>query len=102
MVSKEDLCDQLKKLLTLDVDFSRMNKADLEKLWSFLTDPSKVVTMTANYVREKARKEILDVRLRDIIEKPLQNDDSGPLGLGILPSLRKKIFIQQHKQKEQS
>lgn len=102
MVTKEELSDRLNELLKIEVDFSKMTKADLKALINVFSDPSAIIELGIKQIRDKAKKEILEKRLGDILDLPKKG--GGPLGLGILPTIlnRDKRFGKKHQKVEQT
>jgi len=96
-LTKEDIKDQINEILSLDLDWSRMSKEDLEKLLSFVRDPYNLIKIGVKNVRGKVKKEVMEeIMGRPLLEELLREttpegeapEDKGPLGLGILPRLR--------------
>ena len=98
MSTKEDLSEKMNELLGLEdkVDFSKLTKEDLEKLFKALGDPTRLIQTGVKQLRQKARKEILEKPLKEIMDKPFieglleRENNKGPLGLGIIPRLLRK------------
>ena len=92
MVTKEDMSDEINKILGTEddpIDFTKMNKEDLDKLLKVLNNPAKLIQIGIRNLRQKAKKEILEKPLKEILERPLieevmSSDRGGILGLGIL------------------
>lgn len=94
MATKEELSDRLNDLLGLEdsVDFTGMRKEDLERLLEVFVDPARLIQTGIKQLRSKARREILERPLKDLMDKPflegfLTERDKGPLGLGLLPRI---------------
>lgn len=96
-MDKQKLSDSLNVMLGLEkdkLDFTKMSKEDLEKLVALLKDPSHLIKAGIKTLRLKARQEIVEKPLKDILEKPFleeilsgEKGKEGPLGLGILPRI---------------
>ena len=100
MVTKEELSDQLNELLALEdtVDFAKMTKEDLETLLRTVGEPSNLIRIGWKNLRNKAKKEILEELMgRPLLDEVLkrvpaeEGGNKGPLGFGILPSVRTSI-----------
>jgi len=95
MATKEELSERLNAILSLEdtIDFTKLTKEDLERLVKVVEDPSRLIQTGVKQLREKARREILERPLKELMDKPfieglLERDaDKGPLGLGILPRI---------------
>ena len=93
MVTKEEISDMLNDILKTEVpiDFTKMNKGDLEVLLKILSDPTNLIQIGLKNLRNRAKKEILNLTLRDLRERSLLEDivkeEGGPLGLGLIPSI---------------
>ena len=94
-LSKNELSEKLCDLFDIEVDFTKMTKEDLISLHERL-----------NELREGIDEKLLSQPLKDILNtkiggKPLREltlgdiirrvRDYGPLGLGILPEIRREI-----------
>ncbi len=97
-MTKEELSDRLNAFLGLEdcVDFAKMTKEDLERLIKVVGEPSNLIKIGWKNLRNKAKKEILEELMeRPFLDEVLQGDEEGknkgPLGLGILPSVRKRM-----------
>ena len=97
MATKEELSDLLNDLLGLEatVDFAKMMKEDLEILLKAVGEPSNLIRIGWKNLRNKAKKEILEELMgRPILDEVLkrvpskEGEDKGPLGLGLLPTVR--------------
>ena len=100
MSTKEDLSEKMNELLALEdrIDFSKLTKKDLENLFKVLGDPTRLIQIGVRQLRSKARKEILERRLLEVMDKPLieallERENKGPLGLGIIPRLRERKIL---------
>lgn len=95
LATKEELSERLNAILSLEdtIDFTKLTKEDLERLVKVVEDPSRLIQTGVKQLREKARREILERPLKELMDKPfieglLERDaDKGPLGLGILPRI---------------
>lgn len=91
-MTKEELSDRLNEVLDLEdeIDFTRMTKEDLEKLVTAL-DPARLIQTGIKQLRSKARRDLLERPLKDLLDKPflerLVERDEGFLGLGFLPRI---------------
>lgn len=93
MATKEDIKFQINEILSLDLDWSKMSKEDLEKLLNFVRDPYNLIKIGVKNVRGKVKKELMEEILgRPLVEELLTSteasEDRGPLGLGVLPRIR--------------
>jgi hypothetical protein len=94
--TKEDIKDQINEVLSLDLDWSRMSKEDLEKLLNFVRDPYNLIKTGVKNVKGKVKKELMEEILgRPLLEELLSqtstdesSEDKGPFGLGIIPRIR--------------
>lgn len=94
-LSKSDLSEKLCDLLDVDVDFTRMTKEDLVSL---IEKFNELIPAFNEKILHQPLKDVLDIMvggkplrdltLSDIIQKV---KDHGPLGLGILPEIRREI-----------
>jgi len=99
MVTKEDLSDRLNDLLGTEdfIDFAKMTKEDLDRLMKVVGEPSNLIRIGWKNIRDKAKKEILEEILgRPFLDEVLKGgstkeEGKGPLGFGIIPSVRKNI-----------
>ena len=97
MPTKAEISDQLNELLFLEdtIDFARMRKEDLETLLKAVADPSSLIRKGWKNLRDKARREVLEELMGhpflDEVLKGLSAGRGGPLGLGILPSIRGQV-----------
>ena len=90
MPTKEQISDKLNELLETTIDFSKLTKEDLESFVKIFADPSRLIQLGVKGLRNKAKKEILNRTLGDLLEKPVLEElraDDGPFGFGILPRL---------------
>ena len=97
-MNKDELSDRLNEFLGLEdcVDFAKMTKEDLERLIKVVGEPSNLIKIGWKNLRSKAKKEILqELMERPFLDEVLNGDEEGknkgPLGLGILPSVRKRM-----------
>lgn len=94
-LSKNELSEKLCDLLDIEVEFSKMTKEDLISLYKRVNELMEGID---EKLLSKPLEEILDTKiggkplreltLGDIIRKVR---DHGPLGLGILPEMRREI-----------
>ena len=98
MATKDELSDRLNEVLGLEdtVDFAKMTKDDLEILLKTVGEPSNLIKIGWKTLRDKAKKEILEELLgRPFLDEVLkgvqEGEDKGPLGFGILPSVRNRM-----------
>jgi len=99
MVTKEELSDRLNDLLGVEdsIDFAKMTKEDLDRLIKVVAEPSNLIRIGWKNLRNKAKKEILEELIgRPFLDEvlkgiPSKEEGKGPLGFGILPSVRKNI-----------
>lgn len=94
-MNKENLSDRLNELLGINefVDFSKMTREDLDILLKIVSDPSNLIRTGWRNLRNDAKQKLLE----EIVDRPLldeilnrsveRNENRGPLGLGILPSI---------------
>jgi len=94
MPTKEQINERLNELLGLEepIDFTKLSKADMERLLEVLGNPSGLIQMGIKNLRARARREILERPIKDFMEKPIIEDilagsREGPLGFGILPRI---------------
>lgn len=74
------------------INFSNMNKEDLERFVKYLetdfSDPAVMIKTGIDRMRENVRDKVLDRPLRDFLEPRLleaqEGEETGPLGFGIL------------------
>ena len=91
-MTKEELSDRLNEVLDLEdeIDFTRMTKEDLERLVTAL-DPARLIQTGIKQLRSKARRDLLERPLKDLLDKPFLERfierDEGFLGLGFLPRI---------------
>ena len=91
-MTKEELSDRLNEVLDLEdeVDFTRMTKEDLERLVTAL-DPARLIQTGIKQLRSKARRDLLERPLKDLLDKPflerIVEREEGFFGLGILPRI---------------
>jgi len=95
-VTKEELSTVLNELFGVDVDFTKLTKADLEKLVKAFDDPAALLKVGIQHLKAQAinkpLRDLLDRPLREILDRQplLENvaqNKGGPLGLGILPRI---------------
>ena len=98
MATKDELSDRLNEVLGLEdtVDFAKMTKDDLETLLKTVVDPSNLIKIGWKNLRDKAKREILEELLGrpfldEVFKGVQEGEDKGPLGLGILPSVRNRM-----------
>jgi len=100
LVTKEDISDLLNDILKTEdpIDFTKMNKDDLEALLKILGEPTNLIQIGLKNLREKTKKEILNMTIRDLLNRSVLEeiikDEGGPLGFGIIPSIlrmRKRV-----------
>lgn len=72
MRSKEEIAAELRKLLGVDIKFEKLSREELIQLAEAI-----------DRLLEKAEKEELEEE---------KEEDMGPFGLGILPSIRKQVM----------
>lgn len=93
-LSKEELSEEIMDVLGLSLDsLNRMTKSDLMQLHKKLSE-----LKTSGKIVDKPLSEILDEKiggkpLRDMTLGELAEEikDQGPLGLGILPEIRRTL-----------
>lgn len=68
MATKEELSDKLSSIFEIDLDFSKMTKDDLEKLVEQVSDPRLLIKLGLSHMKEKAKQEIMNRPIREIIE----------------------------------
>jgi len=98
MATKEELSAKLNQILGLEdeIDFTKLPKSDLEKLIEVL-NPTNMIALGVKQIRTRAREQILERKIKDILEKPLvegiltEKREGGLLGLGILPAIREAL-----------
>jgi len=73
VVTKEEISDELNDILKTEVpiDFAKMNKDDLEALLKMLGEPTKLIQIGVQNLRNKAKKEILNRTLGELLNKPI-------------------------------
>ena len=94
-LSKTELSEKLCDLLDVEVDFAKMSKEDIISLHKRL---SELMEGIDEKLLSKPLKDILDAKIGG---KPLREltlgelighvRDHGPLGLGIMPEIRREI-----------
>ena len=93
MATKEELSDKLNEILGLEetVDFSKMTKEDLEKLVDYFSDPANMLRTAIKNMRGRAKRELLERPLKDLLEADLigiilgkRERKGGLFGFGIL------------------
>lgn len=95
MPTKEELANIIRNVLGLELKtLARMSREDLEKLHQFVSDPSNLVRVGAKNIRLKAREELFEKPMKELLNKPLvtfiregKDDEGGPFGFGIIPSI---------------
>lgn len=94
--TKEELSAALNELFGVDVDFTKMIKADLEKLVKAFEEPTALLKVGIQQLKAKAinkpLRDLLDRPLSDLMDRPtllksVTQSKNGPLGLGILPRI---------------
>jgi len=87
-MTKEEISDKLNELLDLSddpIDFTKLSKEDLTRLFDVLTTPATLISLIPQSVRDK----ILNRPLRELLEIPI-----GALGEGgILSKLKDRPLI---------
>jgi hypothetical protein len=78
---KKKISDQLNEILGTKIDFTKLSVKELDELYSVFTTPSKFAQAVARATKTKLSDKILNMKLKEFI------GDTGPMGLGILPSL---------------
>jgi len=98
--TKEVLSDRLNELMDLEesVDFTKLNKREIEILLKIFENPQKLIRLGWKNLRDRAKKEILDEimgrsfiddLLKTALKKP--KEGKGPLGFGLLPTIRERV-----------
>jgi len=82
MATKEELSDKINELLKTDVplDFTKMGKEDLEALLGILNDPTKMIQIGVKNLRDKAKKELLNRTLGDLLDKSILEEVKAKRG----------------------
>ena len=112
MSTKEDLTESINNLLGLDLEsLGRMTKEDLRSLYNVLSKRlgSSPVSLTPE--GDFFRRPLKDILNKRILNKPLGElslkeifealtyRENGPLGLGLIPALRKAISVNKKSEK---
>jgi len=94
LVTKDELCDRICEILGVDIDsLTRMTKEDLELLLEVLDNPTRLIQIGVKRLRIKTKKELLERPIKDLLNRSFideilgEQEDKGPLGFGILPTL---------------
>ena len=87
MVTKDELSDKLNELLDLEleIDFTKLNKDDLERLWEFMSHSPNMISLGVKRLRGDVRRDLLEKPLKEILDTPENGEQGGPLGLGLIP-----------------
>lgn len=99
MPTKQELSDQINEVLGSEdyIDFAKMTKEDLECLIKIVGEPSNLMRIGWKNLRDKAKKELFEeIMGRPLLDEvlkgiPVKEEGKGPLGFGIVPSLRRNI-----------
>lgn len=103
-LSKEEISRKLNAALEIspEIDFTKLSKEELERLVGVMSDGKRLVRLGVTGLRKDTRDRILgavDEALGEregglfglglLPKEGPEADDKGPLGLGILPRLRR-------------
>lgn len=102
MVTKNELSDKVDSVLSLGIDFSKLSRSDLEKLWDFVHDPSNLFRVGLKNIRDDARKKYIEepvtAILKELETRPIINlnkkkvRNNGILGFGVFTGKRLNIL----------
>jgi hypothetical protein len=92
---KEDLAEELRNILGVDVKFEKLSSSDIQKLYDVLTKVFSLaeigVRMMANRVRGITERELFNKPLREILKEGsilgILRREGGLFGLNILPNI---------------
>jgi hypothetical protein len=90
--TKEEMSKKLNELLGLEgkVDFTKLTKEELQTLAAALSDSKRVIRLGVQGLRKETREQILTA-IEEIVGNREVSKDEGPLGLGVIPALRRKL-----------
>jgi len=102
MPTKEELSQQINEIFGTEIKFEALTKEDLEALLKVVQEPSNLIRIGWRKLRDETKKKVveelmgrplLDEILKGTLEKKEEKagEDKGPLGLGILPSIRNRV-----------
>ena len=90
---KERIAAQLNKILGLNIKWTRLSLEELQQLHEIFTKPAKFLAIGRNVAKHFWTEEILNRRVGELLGA--EGEDKGPLGLGILPRIRRLFTSEQ-------
>ena len=93
MVTKDELSEKLNELLDLEleIDFTKLNKDDLEQFWEFMSHSPNLISLGVKTLRGAVRRDLLEKPLKELLDVPENEEKGGPLGFGLLPRAQARI-----------
>ena len=99
MPTKEEISGKINEILGTEIKFENLTKEDLEALLKVVGEPSNLIRMGWKKLRDDTKKKVAEELLgRPILDdvfgglKKGEGEDKGPLGLGVIPSIRRSLL----------